>query len=145
MKAENGSNGHGAVSNGSGQGLDGSRTASEQETIRLIIQALGDMGYNSAVETLSRESGINVESALVEDFRHAILEGDWSSAEVALHELELTDASALPVRVAPARSLASLTRFRRFSFSYGSKSSSNCWSLENHPELSSCCAPNCPP
>ncbi len=48
---------------------------------RLIIQALDDLGYHGAANTLSRESGYEVESPAVALFRHAVLQGDWKEAE----------------------------------------------------------------
>ncbi|BFZ54260.1 hypothetical protein PYCC9005_001293 [Savitreella phatthalungensis] len=69
----------------------------DTELTRLIIQALGDMGYHDAKETLSRESGVRVESEHVSDFKHAILTGDYQRAEARLLELELAD-SASPVQ-----------------------------------------------
>lgn len=63
-----------------------------------MIQALADMGYTNAMQALSQESAVKVESALVEDFRTAILEGQWPLAEQKLHQLELSDPSTEPVR-----------------------------------------------
>lgn len=84
-------NGHAAPSNGSSTKVERPGTRENEEIVRLMIQALGDMGYTNAVQSLSQESGVKIESALVEEFRHAILNGDWSSAETALSQLELTN------------------------------------------------------
>ncbi|CCG83321.1 WD domain protein [Taphrina deformans PYCC 5710] len=93
MKAETHSNGHVAHGNGSHTKAERPTSIQDEETVRLIIQALGDMGYTDAVRTLSRESGVSVESALVEDFRNSILTGGWAAAERALKDLELNHAA----------------------------------------------------
>lgn len=74
-----------------------SQLKQDEEIVRLMIQALGDMGYTSAVQTLSKESGVQVESALVAHFRQAILDGDWIKGEDALKQLELNNATDLGV------------------------------------------------
>ena len=55
-----------------------------EEVTRLLIQALEDLGYDEAAETLSQESDFQVESPAVAAFRRAILEGKWSEAELLL-------------------------------------------------------------
>ncbi|KAL8905601.1 MAG: hypothetical protein Q9171_006605 [Xanthocarpia ochracea] len=55
-----------------------------EEVTRLIIQGLDDLGYHGAASTLSRESGYEVESPAVAQFRHAVLQGEWSEAEALL-------------------------------------------------------------
>ena len=55
---------------------------------RLIIQGLGDLGYQSAAQTLSTESGYEVESPSVAAFRHAVLRGEWAEAEALLFGTE---------------------------------------------------------
>ncbi|CAL8582377.1 hypothetical protein XPA_008044 [Xanthoria parietina] len=62
-----------------------------EEVTRLIIQALDDLGYQEAANTLSRESGYEVESPGVALFRHAVLQGDWSEAEALLFGSEPPD------------------------------------------------------
>ncbi|KAL8852021.1 MAG: hypothetical protein Q9221_003126 [Calogaya cf. arnoldii] len=62
-----------------------------EEVTRLIIQGLDDLGYHGAANTLSRESGYEVESPAVALFRHAVLQGDWSEAEALLFGSEPAD------------------------------------------------------
>ncbi|KAI0166823.1 WD domain-containing protein [Hypoxylon sp. FL1284] len=59
-----------------------------EEVTRILIQALSDMGYNSAAESLGQESGYELESPTVAAFRNAILGGDWSEAETLLFGAE---------------------------------------------------------
>ena len=51
---------------------------------RLLIQGLGDLGYHSAADSLSRESGYEVETPSVAAFRYAVLRGEWAEAEALL-------------------------------------------------------------
>lgn len=51
---------------------------------RLLIQALDDLGYHGAADKLSQESGYEVESSAVAQFREAVLQGDWQQAETLL-------------------------------------------------------------
>lgn len=55
-----------------------------EEVTRLLIQGLGDLGYESSAHRLSQESGYEVESPTVAAFRHAVLHGDWADAESLL-------------------------------------------------------------
>ena len=55
-----------------------------EEVTRLLIQGLGDLGYHSAANRLSQESGYEVESAAVAALRSAILQGQWPEAESLL-------------------------------------------------------------
>jgi hypothetical protein len=55
-----------------------------EEVARILIQALGDLGYNEAAATLIGESGYELESPSVAAFRHAVLHGEWARAEDAL-------------------------------------------------------------
>ncbi|KAI9827694.1 MAG: hypothetical protein M1819_006895 [Sarea resinae] len=52
-----------------------------EEVTRILIQSLTDLGYTSAAETLSRESGFDFESSSVAAFRNAVLHGEWTEAE----------------------------------------------------------------
>lgn len=54
------------------------------EMTRLLIQALSDMGYQDAAESVSKDSGIELESPTVAAFRQAVLEGSWARAEALL-------------------------------------------------------------
>lgn len=87
----------GASSNGtreSGVSLNGSSKprASEkyfghdrEEVTRILIQALSDMGYNAAAESVSHDSGFQLESPTVAAFRNAVLDGNWNEAEQLLN------------------------------------------------------------
>lgn len=55
-----------------------------QEVTRLLIQALSDMGYQTAAENVSQESGFELESPTVAGFRSAVLSGSWTVAEQLL-------------------------------------------------------------
>ena len=55
-----------------------------EEVTRLLIQGLGDLGYNDAADSLSRESGCEVEAPSVAAFRYAVLQGEWAEAEALL-------------------------------------------------------------
>ena len=55
-----------------------------EEVTRLLIQGLDDLGYQSAANRLSQESGYEVESPTVAAFRNAIVQGHWAEAESLL-------------------------------------------------------------
>ncbi|KAJ4019860.1 hypothetical protein NW752_004961 [Fusarium irregulare] len=55
-----------------------------EEVTRLLIQALSDMGYQTAADNVSHESGYELESPTVAGFRSAVLNGLWSKAEELL-------------------------------------------------------------
>jgi len=93
----NGTNGHTSPTNGaSSTHTNGFSTAvtkakdtkfyghDREEVTRLMLQGLEDLGYYSAANKLSQESGYQVESPTVAAFRSAILEGGWSEAELLL-------------------------------------------------------------
>lgn len=87
----------GASSNGthgSAVGLNGSskprvsekyRGHDREEVTRILIQALSDMGYHSAAESVSHDSGYELESPTVAAFRNAVLDGNWNEAEQLLN------------------------------------------------------------
>ncbi|KAK8110861.1 uncharacterized protein PG998_007318 [Apiospora kogelbergensis] len=52
-----------------------------EEVTRILIQALSDMGYHTAAESVGRDSGFELESPTVASFRTAILDGAWGDAE----------------------------------------------------------------
>ncbi|KAK1835396.1 WD40-repeat-containing domain protein [Podospora conica] len=52
-----------------------------EEVTRILIQALSDMGYRSAAESVSRDSGYELENPTVAAFRTAVLDGSWAQAE----------------------------------------------------------------
>lgn len=55
-----------------------------EEVTRLLIQALSDMGYHTAAESVSRDSGCELESPIVNALRVAVLDGAWGRAEELL-------------------------------------------------------------
>lgn len=55
-----------------------------EEVTRLLIQALSDMGYQDAAQSVSRSSGYELESPTVAAFRSAVLNGSWTEAEELL-------------------------------------------------------------
>ena len=101
------SNGHGKAVNGSAHVERGSNSSRDiyatgdttpnsrknlhpwfghdrEEVTRILIQALNDMGYDSAASALSTESGYELEGPAVAAFRNAVLQGDWVKAEILL-------------------------------------------------------------
>lgn len=50
----------------------------------MLIQALGELGYDRSAKTLSRESGFEVETLSVSSFRKAVTDGRWEDAELLL-------------------------------------------------------------
>ncbi|CAM1508370.1 Fc.00g052180.m01.CDS01 [Cosmosporella sp. VM-42] len=55
-----------------------------EEVTRILIQALSDMGYETAAKLVSQQSGHELESPTVAGFRSAVLEGSWPVAEQLL-------------------------------------------------------------
>lgn len=55
-----------------------------EEVTRILIQALSDLGHHAAAESLSRDSGYELESPAVAAFRSAVLNGSWDEAEELL-------------------------------------------------------------
>lgn len=52
-----------------------------EEVTRILIQALSDMGYHSAAQSVSKDSGYELESPTVAAFRTAVIQGSWAEAE----------------------------------------------------------------
>jgi len=52
-----------------------------EEVTRILIQGLSDLGYESSAQSLSRESGYDLETPFASAFRLAVVEGDWAEAE----------------------------------------------------------------
>lgn len=55
-----------------------------EEVTRILIQALTDMGYQSAAQSVTQESGFELEGPTVAAFRNAVLQGNWNEAEQLL-------------------------------------------------------------
>ncbi|KAI8341837.1 WD40-repeat-containing domain protein [Chlamydoabsidia padenii] len=69
--------------------IDSTGRIQKNEYIRLIMQSLQDLGYSDVVQQLEEGTGIQVESATVQEFRQAILTGDYTLAENLLSTLPL--------------------------------------------------------
>lgn len=63
-----------------------------EEVTRLLIQTLTDMGYQTAAESVSRQSNFALESPTVAAFRSAVLSGSWREAEDLLLGAASSDA-----------------------------------------------------
>ncbi|KAI8099426.1 WD40-repeat-containing domain protein [Halteromyces radiatus] len=59
------------------------------ELVRLIMQSLQDLGYQNVAQQLQKEAEIELESKTVQDFRQAILSGQFPLAEELLSTLTL--------------------------------------------------------
>lgn len=55
-----------------------------EEVTRILIQALSDLGHRAAAESVSRDSGYELESPTVAAFRSAVMNGSWDEAEELL-------------------------------------------------------------
>ncbi|RDA86577.1 hypothetical protein CP532_6000 [Ophiocordyceps camponoti-leonardi (nom. inval.)] len=62
-----------------------------EELTRILIQALSDMGYQAAAESVSHDSGFDLESPTVAAFRSAVLGGSWVEAEKLLSSAGMSD------------------------------------------------------
>ncbi|RHZ47855.1 hypothetical protein Glove_566g10 [Diversispora epigaea] len=60
-----------------------------QELVRLMVQAMQDMGYHKSAALLESESGYPLESPAVAKFREGVLKGDWDLVESLFPTLEL--------------------------------------------------------
>lgn len=54
------------------------------EITRILIQGLSDLGYPSAANALTKESGFELETTHAAAFRTAIMEGEWRLAEALI-------------------------------------------------------------
>lgn len=100
-------NGHSTAVNGSRHNLKNGTTKrrgprdptyrghNREELTRILIQGLKDMGYETSATSLSSESGYELESAEVADFRSAILCGRWLEAERILSGSQQTEGSGV--------------------------------------------------
>ncbi|KAI8063153.1 WD40-repeat-containing domain protein [Gongronella butleri] len=61
----------------------------KEEVLRLIMQSLNDLGYKNVVDSLQKDTGIDLEPLSVQQFRQAILEGRFGDAEQILRTLPL--------------------------------------------------------
>ncbi|KAL7419568.1 hypothetical protein Q5752_005480 [Cryptotrichosporon argae] len=87
-----------------------------EEAVRIVLQALKDMGYNQAADTLEAESGFVLASRASADFQAAILGGRWAEAIALLAEIGVapvpaptpSDGPAEPQPASSSSSAASL-------------------------------------
>ncbi|KAI7902312.1 WD40-repeat-containing domain protein [Cokeromyces recurvatus] len=73
-----------------------SNNIKNEELVRLILQALLDLGYNNAATALETESGISLESSIILKFRSSILHGEWQVAESLLSQIPFISTNNLP-------------------------------------------------
>ncbi|KOS19190.1 WD repeat-containing protein 26 [Escovopsis weberi] len=106
--ATNGTRKAGFMTNGSSNGSSNGKARSpasaaqpslyfghnRQEVTRILIQALSDMGYQAAADSVSQESGYELESNTVSAFRSAVLAGSWEEAEQLLSGARTADVPA---------------------------------------------------
>ncbi|OMJ23989.1 WD repeat-containing protein 26 [Smittium culicis] len=59
----------------------------EQETVRLILQQLWDLGFRDSFHKLQDESGYLMEESIVYDFKKSILNGSWKNSIDILNEI----------------------------------------------------------
>ncbi|CAG8545721.1 3038_t:CDS:2, partial [Scutellospora calospora] len=100
-KKENGvgssTNGVPATSNGTSQTVTNGQASTlatlqnprREELVRLMVQAMQDMGYSKSAAQLEKESGFLLESSAVAKFRDGVLKGDWDLVESLFPTLEL--------------------------------------------------------
>ncbi|WVQ79097.1 hypothetical protein IAT38_001191 [Cryptococcus sp. DSM 104549] len=75
-----------------------------EEAVRLMLQAMRDIGYNQSADVLEAESGYRLSTQAATDFQAAILGGRWSEALALLPELGIPAPSTAP----PASSSSSI-------------------------------------
>lgn len=70
-----------------------------EEFVRLMLQALRDVGYTQSAEVLEAESGFVQEPAIATSFCQAILGGRWAEATQLLSDLNVVEVEdTVPVR-----------------------------------------------
>lgn len=62
-----------------------------EEYIRLLEQALGQLGFGAVAEQLERESGVQLEAPEIGLLRSAVMGGDFEAAVRLLGQLPLTE------------------------------------------------------
>lgn len=105
-----------------------------EEVTRILIQALGDLGYRGAATALEDESDYTLETPYVSSFRHSVLKGDWGNAERLLEGMEIhpdadINVSTGEVREGPVSGANEGAQARLCSFSSANKSSWSSWRL----------------
>ena len=82
-------------------------TVSRAETVRVLLQALDDLGYAKSAQCLADESGVQVESRAVSTLRGHLREGRWSDA------VQVITTPAVPFRSSVHRQQALLEVHRQ--------------------------------
>jgi len=105
-----------------------------EEVTRILIQALGDLGYTKAATMLEDESDYTLESPYVSSFRQAVLKGNWSNAEKLLEGMEIHQDADINVSFTRWTELGRMQRYqianllrRPCYFTFDSKSFWSCW------------------
>ncbi|CAM9020003.1 unnamed protein product [Wickerhamomyces anomalus] len=65
----------------------------KNELTRLIIQSLSDLGFEKSSQTLKAESGLELDSPIINNFIAYIKDGDFQQAEEIIDDLNLVDDS----------------------------------------------------
>jgi hypothetical protein len=87
----NGSNGNGFAGAAAAADMGPFHGHDREEMTRILLQSLSDLGYQSAAEQLSRDSGYQLEIPSVAAFRSAVQLGEWEEAETLLFGTESAD------------------------------------------------------
>lgn len=98
LKSSIATNGSTAKGKRAGAGLtsDTYHGHNREEVTRILIQALSDMGYKTAAESVSNDSGFNLESPTVASFRSSVLQGTWEETEKLLNGATTVDEQDAP-------------------------------------------------
>ncbi|OMJ79413.1 hypothetical protein SteCoe_20568 [Stentor coeruleus] len=70
-----------------------------KELVRLMVQALYDLGYNKAARQLENDSEIQLEAAEVKNFRKGILSGNWDLATTIIPTFEITQKNEKKIKL----------------------------------------------
>ena len=103
-------NGASEAGNGSSEGGSGSSGAKaalpwcKDTYVRIMVQAMRDMGYNASADKLEEEAGVRLKSDLVTELEKAVLQGEWKRVEQQLVSLHSSQQDTL--------SLSSLNKSR---------------------------------
>ncbi|KAF6147288.1 hypothetical protein GIB67_009771 [Kingdonia uniflora] len=65
------------------------------EFVRIITKALYALGYEKSGALLEEESGIPLQSSLVNSFQQLVLDGKWDKSVATLHKIGLLDTATL--------------------------------------------------
>eukprot|EP01137_Pigoraptor_chileana_P019367 Opistho-2@80313 len=68
----------------------------KEEYVRLLVQALRRMGYDSSARSLEKESGYILEAPAVAKLRSGVMDGDWKLVDSLLPEMNVDEEDDLP-------------------------------------------------